>query len=79
MSLLCVSEVLVLLETLGSDRTLLKESVLIGCTEQNQVQFCLDVGEHRAVTPRSPPRPLLRFWTGSGFRRPGPGGGGGGV
>ncbi|XP_075934418.1 NAD(P)H pyrophosphatase NUDT13, mitochondrial isoform X2 [Anarhichas minor] len=30
---------------LGSDRTLLKESVLIGCSEQNQVQFCLDVGE----------------------------------
>ncbi|XP_068585301.1 NAD(P)H pyrophosphatase NUDT13, mitochondrial isoform X1 [Cebidichthys violaceus] len=33
------------LERLGSDRTLLKESVLIGCSEQNQVQFCLDVGE----------------------------------
>ncbi|CAG12155.1 unnamed protein product, partial [Tetraodon nigroviridis] len=39
------SEVLALLERLGSDRTKLKESVLIGCSEQDQVQFCLDVGE----------------------------------
>lgn len=43
---LCVSDVQSILERLGSDRTLLKESVLIGCSEQNQVQFCLDVGEN---------------------------------
>uniref|UniRef100_A0A8P4G4M9 Zinc ribbon NADH pyrophosphatase domain-containing protein n=1 Tax=Dicentrarchus labrax TaxID=13489 RepID=A0A8P4G4M9_DICLA len=29
-----------------SDRTLLKESVLIGCSEENQAQFCLDVGKN---------------------------------
>ncbi|XP_044193591.1 nucleoside diphosphate-linked moiety X motif 13 isoform X3 [Thunnus albacares] len=34
-----------ILENLGADRSLLKESVLIGCSEQNQAQFCLDVGE----------------------------------
>ncbi|KAM7398269.1 hypothetical protein PAMA_006260 [Pampus argenteus] len=34
-----------ILENLGSDRSLLKESVLIGCSEQNQAQFCLDVGD----------------------------------
>ncbi|XP_042371980.1 NAD(P)H pyrophosphatase NUDT13, mitochondrial-like [Plectropomus leopardus] len=34
----------VILERLGSDRTLLQEAVLIGCSEQNQAQFCLDVG-----------------------------------
>ncbi|KAK2820748.1 hypothetical protein Q5P01_023707 [Channa striata] len=33
------------LERLGSNPSLLKESVLIGCSEQNQAQFCLDVGE----------------------------------
>ncbi|KAM4524746.1 NAD(P)H pyrophosphatase NUDT13, mitochondrial isoform 1-T2 [Odontesthes bonariensis] len=33
------------LERFGSDGSLLKESVLIGCSEQNQTQFCLDVGE----------------------------------
>uniref|UniRef100_A0A671X8G3 NAD(+) diphosphatase n=1 Tax=Sparus aurata TaxID=8175 RepID=A0A671X8G3_SPAAU len=42
--LMC-SDVQSILERLGSDRSLLKESVLIGCSEQNQVQFCLDVGE----------------------------------
>lgn len=39
------SDILALLERLGSDRTKLKESVLLGCSEQNQVQFCLDVGD----------------------------------
>lgn len=34
------------LEQLGADRTLLAESVLIGCSEQNQAQFCLDVGKN---------------------------------
>ncbi|KAM9700130.1 NAD(P)H pyrophosphatase NUDT13, mitochondrial isoform 6-T6 [Menidia menidia] len=29
----------------GSDGSLLNESVLIGCSQQNQAQFCLDVGE----------------------------------
>ncbi|KAJ4919960.1 hypothetical protein JOQ06_000197 [Pogonophryne albipinna] len=38
------SDVQSLLENLGSDRTLLQEAVLIGCTEQNQAQFCLDIG-----------------------------------
>ncbi|XP_041670824.1 nucleoside diphosphate-linked moiety X motif 13 [Cheilinus undulatus] len=33
------------LQRLGSDSALLKESVLIGCSEQNQAQFCLDVGD----------------------------------
>ncbi|XP_071759091.1 NAD(P)H pyrophosphatase NUDT13, mitochondrial [Centroberyx gerrardi] len=33
------------LQRLGEDRSMVKESVLIGCTEQNQAQFCLDVGE----------------------------------
>lgn len=42
---LCVLDLLSVLERLGSDRTVLKESVLIGCSEQNQVQFCLDVGK----------------------------------
>ncbi|XP_054455148.1 nucleoside diphosphate-linked moiety X motif 13 isoform X1 [Anoplopoma fimbria] len=42
---LITSDVQSILERLGSERTLLKESVLIGCSEQNQVQFCLDVGE----------------------------------
>uniref|UniRef100_A0A3P8ULF3 Nudix (nucleoside diphosphate linked moiety X)-type motif 13 n=1 Tax=Cynoglossus semilaevis TaxID=244447 RepID=A0A3P8ULF3_CYNSE len=31
--------------TLGADRSVVKDSVLIGCSEQNQAQFCLDVGE----------------------------------
>lgn len=53
---LCVSDILALLERLGSERTKLKESVLIGCSEQNQVQFCLDVGENSAFT--------LPGWTG---------------
>lgn len=39
------SDVRSLLERLGSDRSLMKESVLIGCSEQNQAQFCLDVGD----------------------------------
>ncbi|XP_063748754.1 nucleoside diphosphate-linked moiety X motif 13 isoform X2 [Eleginops maclovinus] len=38
------SDVQSLLENIGSDRTLLQESVLIGCTGQNQAQFCLDIG-----------------------------------
>lgn len=44
-SMLRISDVQLILERLGSPVTLLKKSVLIGCTEQNQVQFCLDVGE----------------------------------
>ncbi|XP_070847304.1 NAD(P)H pyrophosphatase NUDT13, mitochondrial [Chaetodon trifascialis] len=43
-ALMC-SDVQSVLERLGSDRSLLKESVLIGCSEQNQAQFCLDVGD----------------------------------
>nr|XP_019964700.1 PREDICTED: nucleoside diphosphate-linked moiety X motif 13 [Paralichthys olivaceus]XP_019964701.1 PREDICTED: nucleoside diphosphate-linked moiety X motif 13 [Paralichthys olivaceus] len=39
------SDVQLILERLGCDRFLLQESVLIGCSEQNQAQFCLDVGE----------------------------------
>ncbi|XP_029383397.1 NAD(P)H pyrophosphatase NUDT13, mitochondrial isoform X2 [Echeneis naucrates] len=39
------SDVLSILERLGSDKSLLNESVLIGCSEQNQPQFCLDVGK----------------------------------
>ncbi|XP_040885577.1 nucleoside diphosphate-linked moiety X motif 13 isoform X1 [Toxotes jaculatrix] len=39
------SDVQAILERLGSDGSLLKESVLIGCSEQNQAQFCLDIGE----------------------------------
>ncbi|XP_070708553.1 NAD(P)H pyrophosphatase NUDT13, mitochondrial [Pempheris klunzingeri] len=38
------SELQSILERLGSDGSLLKDSVLIGCSEQNQTQFCLDVG-----------------------------------
>uniref|UniRef100_A0A8D3AS52 NAD(+) diphosphatase n=1 Tax=Scophthalmus maximus TaxID=52904 RepID=A0A8D3AS52_SCOMX len=34
-----------ILERLGSDRSLLKEAVLLGCSEQNQAEFCLDLGE----------------------------------
>ncbi|XP_028264432.1 NAD(P)H pyrophosphatase NUDT13, mitochondrial isoform X2 [Parambassis ranga] len=39
------SDVHLILQRLNSDASLLKESVLIGCSEQNQAQFCLDVGE----------------------------------
>ncbi|XP_022598164.1 nucleoside diphosphate-linked moiety X motif 13 [Seriola dumerili] len=39
------SDVQAILERLGSDGSLLRESVLINCSEQNQAQFCLDVGE----------------------------------
>ncbi|XP_038155658.1 nucleoside diphosphate-linked moiety X motif 13 [Cyprinodon tularosa] len=39
------SEVQSVLESAGSDGSLLKESILIGCSEKNQAQFCLDVGE----------------------------------
>eukprot|EP00066_Takifugu_rubripes_P029687 XP_011618953.1 PREDICTED: nucleoside diphosphate-linked moiety X motif 13 [Takifugu rubripes] len=42
---LMYSDIRAILERLGSDEAKLKESVLIGCSEQNQVQFCLDVGE----------------------------------
>ncbi|XP_051795009.1 NAD(P)H pyrophosphatase NUDT13, mitochondrial [Acanthochromis polyacanthus] len=44
-SALTGSDLQPVLENLGSDGSLLKESVLIGCSEQNQAQFCLDVGE----------------------------------
>lgn len=47
---LCVPDVQSILERLGSDKTLLKESVLIGCSKQNQVQFCLDVGKNTLNT-----------------------------
>lgn len=39
------TDVQAILERLGADRILLKESALIGCSDQNQAQFCLDVGE----------------------------------
>ncbi|AWP18234.1 putative nucleoside diphosphate-linked moiety X motif 13 [Scophthalmus maximus] len=39
------SDVQLILERLGSDRSLLKEAVLLGCSEQNQAEFCLDLGE----------------------------------
>ncbi|XP_037610622.1 nucleoside diphosphate-linked moiety X motif 13 isoform X1 [Sebastes umbrosus] len=42
---LITSDVQSILERLGSDGTLLKESVLIGASEQNWAQFCLDIGE----------------------------------
>ncbi|KAK5605045.1 hypothetical protein CRENBAI_002350 [Crenichthys baileyi] len=42
---LSYSEVQSVLHRSGSDGSLLKESILIGCSEQNQAQFCLDVGE----------------------------------
>ncbi|XP_013878775.1 NAD(P)H pyrophosphatase NUDT13, mitochondrial [Austrofundulus limnaeus] len=42
---LTCSDVQSVLENLGSDGSLLKESVLVGCSEQNRAQFCLDVGE----------------------------------
>ncbi|KAM4624638.1 NAD(P)H pyrophosphatase NUDT13, mitochondrial isoform 1-T2 [Polymixia lowei] len=34
-----------MLKRLGKDKSMVKESVLINCTEENQAQFCLDVGE----------------------------------
>lgn len=42
---LITSDVQLILDRLGSDRTLLKESILLGCSEENRAQFCLDVGE----------------------------------
>ncbi|XP_039472432.1 nucleoside diphosphate-linked moiety X motif 13 isoform X3 [Oreochromis aureus] len=42
---LTCSDVQSVLQRLGSDGSPLKEAVLIGCSEQNQAQFCLDVGE----------------------------------
>uniref|UniRef100_A0A3Q3G999 NAD(+) diphosphatase n=1 Tax=Kryptolebias marmoratus TaxID=37003 RepID=A0A3Q3G999_KRYMA len=42
---LTCSDVQSVLRKFGSDGSLLKESILIGCSEQNQAQFCLDVGE----------------------------------
>ncbi|XP_072229056.1 NAD(P)H pyrophosphatase NUDT13, mitochondrial [Leuresthes tenuis] len=42
---LTCSDLQSVLKRFGSDGSLLKESVLIGCSEQNQTQFCLDVGE----------------------------------
>lgn len=44
--ILCVPDVQTILKSLGSDGTLLKKSILIGCSEQNQVQFCLDISEN---------------------------------
>uniref|UniRef100_A0A3B3XMA4 NADH pyrophosphatase-like N-terminal domain-containing protein n=1 Tax=Poecilia mexicana TaxID=48701 RepID=A0A3B3XMA4_9TELE len=38
-------EVQSVLHKSGSDGSLLKESILIGCSEQNHAQFCLDVGK----------------------------------
>ncbi|XP_074519720.1 NAD(P)H pyrophosphatase NUDT13, mitochondrial [Halichoeres trimaculatus] len=42
---LTCTELQSMLDRLGSDRNLVKESVLIGCREENQAQFCLDVGD----------------------------------
>ncbi|XP_047464250.1 nucleoside diphosphate-linked moiety X motif 13 [Mugil cephalus] len=42
---LTCSDVESVLQRLGSRGSLLEESVLIGCSDQNQAQFCLDVGE----------------------------------
>nr|XP_015817989.2 nucleoside diphosphate-linked moiety X motif 13 isoform X1 [Nothobranchius furzeri] len=42
---LTYSDVQSVLQKLGSDESLLKESILVGCSDQNQAQFCLDVGE----------------------------------
>ncbi|XP_028990220.1 nucleoside diphosphate-linked moiety X motif 13 isoform X3 [Betta splendens] len=42
---LATSDVQSVLERLGSDGSLVKKSVLVSCLEQNQAQFCLDVGE----------------------------------
>lgn len=39
------SEVEGILEKLGRDKEMVKESILITCTEQNQAQFSLDVGD----------------------------------
>ncbi|XP_039645189.1 nucleoside diphosphate-linked moiety X motif 13 isoform X1 [Perca fluviatilis] len=39
------SDVQSILQRLGSDPALLEQSVLIGCSQQNQAQFCLDIGE----------------------------------
>ncbi|KAM3592342.1 uncharacterized protein V6R79_016891 [Siganus canaliculatus] len=41
---LTTSDVWSVLERLGADGSLLNDSVLIGCSDQNQAQFCLDVG-----------------------------------
>ncbi|XP_029954032.1 nucleoside diphosphate-linked moiety X motif 13-like [Salarias fasciatus] len=42
---LTCSDVQSALQRLGADQSLLDDSVLIGCSEHNQAQFCLDVGE----------------------------------
>lgn len=42
---LTCTELQAVLERLGSNRDLLDQSVLIGCCEQNQAQFGLDLGE----------------------------------
>ncbi|KAM6897542.1 NAD(P)H pyrophosphatase NUDT13, mitochondrial [Xenentodon cancila] len=39
------SDVQSVLERFGSSGSLMKQPVVIGCSEQNQAQFCLDVGE----------------------------------
>ncbi|XP_030629496.1 NAD(P)H pyrophosphatase NUDT13, mitochondrial isoform X2 [Chanos chanos] len=42
---LLLLEVQGILEKLGKDKQLVDESVLIGCTEENEAQFSLDLGE----------------------------------
>ena len=43
------SEVEGILEKLGGDKEMVKESILITCNEQNQAQFSLDVGKKNTV------------------------------
>ncbi|XP_046888102.1 nucleoside diphosphate-linked moiety X motif 13 [Hypomesus transpacificus] len=45
LQILQTSEVEGILEKLGGDKEMVKESILITCNEQNQAQFSLDVGE----------------------------------
>lgn len=42
----CGPDVQSVLQRLSSDGSLLKRSVLIGCSKQNQALFCLDVGKN---------------------------------
>lgn len=44
-----IPDVVSVLERLRLDPSRLEEAVLIGCSEQNRVQFCLDLGENREV------------------------------
>lgn len=41
---LFLSDVEEILEKLGEDKEMVKESILINCTEQNEAQFSFDVG-----------------------------------